>query len=75
MITDIRMSPVDGMSLLRTARDERPSMPVMIISAYTSDATIKESMELGCKAYIKKPFKVNDVLDQIAKLLPEEKSS
>ena len=34
MISDIRMSPIDGMQLLKQARRERPAMAVIMLTAY-----------------------------------------
>ena len=56
MITDIRMSPIDGMELLKIAQEYNPGMPSIVVSAYSSDEASDKAFELGCKAYIKKPF-------------------
>ncbi|MFO7871878.1 MAG: response regulator [Kiritimatiellia bacterium] len=71
IITDIRMAPVDGMKLLQIAHDAQPETPVIVISAYTSEKTIKQSYQLGCKAYIKKPFRIEQVLDAVKDVLPQ----
>jgi DNA-binding NtrC family response regulator len=65
LITDVRMSPVDGIQLLRVAREAKPDVPTIVISAYTSEQTLKESMQFGCSAYIKKPFQIEEVLDAV----------
>ena len=71
LVTDIRMSPVDGMQLLQLAHDKHPDMPVIIISAYSAESTQAQGFELGCTAYIKKPFNIDEVLDTVAKALGE----
>ncbi|MFW6151500.1 MAG: response regulator [Verrucomicrobiota bacterium] len=65
IVTDIRMSPVDGMQLLMLAEKVKPDVPAIVISAYTSEHTVKHCMDIGCKAYIKKPFQVQEVLDAV----------
>ncbi len=72
IITDIRMTPVDGMQLLRVAGEAKPNVPTIVISAYTSEHTIKQSMNIGCSAYIKKPFQVREVLDAVNSCLAQE---
>ena len=62
MITDIRMSPVDGIELLRTARAEKPTMCVIMLTAYGSVETAIEALKLGAFDYITKPFKVDQIL-------------
>lgn len=69
MITDIRMAPVDGMELLRLAHEIRPDMPSMVVSAYCSEETEKQARDRGSVAYIRKPFKVGEVLDAVQKVL------
>jgi DNA-binding NtrC family response regulator len=71
LITDIRMSPVDGMQLMRLAKEVRPSLPIVVVSAYLDDRTIKQVMDLGCTAYIKKPFTVKEALEIVKKALSE----
>lgn len=65
LVTDIRMAPVDGMELIRLATEKRPGMGIIVISAYCSDKTVKEAMDLGCGAYIKKPFRMDEVLGAV----------
>lgn len=69
IITDIRMSPVDGMEILKLACEQQPRKPTIVISAYNSEDTIKKSFDLGCVAYVTKPFKVQEVQDAVAKAL------
>ena len=69
IVTDIRMSPVDGMEILKLAHDTQPSKPAIVVSAYAADATVQQCTGLGCVAYIKKPFKVQEVQDAVKKAL------
>ena len=62
MILDIRMSPVDGMELLRIARAEQPESSVIMLTAYGSIETAIEAMKLGAFDYVTKPFKVDELL-------------
>lgn len=69
LITDIRMTPIDGMELIKLARDTHPDMPSIVISAYSSEKTMAQSFDLGCIAYIRKPFKIQEVLVAVNKAL------
>jgi len=69
IITDIRMAPVDGMQILKLAHDTQPTKPVIVVSAYGSEATVQQCLDLGCSAYIRKPFKVQAVQDAVEKAL------
>ncbi len=69
MISDIRMSPVDGMQLLKLARKERPGMAVIMITAYGSVETAVEAMKEGAFDYVTKPFKVDELLITVQRAL------
>jgi DNA-binding NtrC family response regulator len=62
MITDIRMSPMDGMELFRVARAECPDLPVILLTAYGSVETAIEAMKKGAFDYLTKPFKVDELV-------------
>lgn len=65
LLTDIRMAPIDGMEIIRLARKVRPQMSIVVISAYCSEKTVKQAMALGCTTYVKKPFKMDEVLNAV----------
>jgi two-component system, NtrC family, response regulator PilR len=65
MITDIRMSPMDGMQLLRLAHDICPNMVVIIVTAFGSIDTAIEAHDLGAFDYVPKPFKLNELLETV----------
>ncbi|HBA85861.1 MAG TPA: DNA-binding response regulator [Verrucomicrobia bacterium] len=69
MISDIRMSPVDGMQLLKFARKEKPGMAVIMITAYGSVETAVEAMKEGAFDYVTKPFKVDELLITVQRAL------
>ena len=74
MIADIRMSPMDGMEVLTAARRLKPDMPVIILTAYTGDATRQTAMKLGAYAYLTKPFRMSEVLDTVDLALGESET-
>lgn len=69
MISDIRMTPIDGMELLKIARSARPTMPVIILTAYGTVETAIEAMKLGTFDYVTKPFKMDELLITIQRAL------
>ena len=69
MISDIRMSPVDGMELLKIARKEHPQMAVIMVTAYGSVETAVEAMKQGAFDYVTKPFKVDELLITVQRAL------
>ena len=61
IITDLRMPKVDGMQVLRAARDLSPDSTVIVVTAVASTETAVEAMKLGAYDYITKPFKLDEV--------------
>jgi len=56
MITDLRMPRLDGMALVRQARQEQPEMEVLVLTAYGTVETAVEAMKLGAFDYLEKPI-------------------
>ena len=60
VITDIRMDDVDGIDVLRKAKEVNSNTEVIIISAYATTNKAVEAMEGGAYDFIPKPFKVDE---------------
>jgi len=60
IITDIRMDVVDGLGVLRKAKEVNSQTPVIIISAFATAETAVEAMKDGAYDYIPKPFEVDE---------------
>jgi DNA-binding NtrC family response regulator len=73
MISDIRMSPVDGMQLLRAMHDQSPTTAVIMLTAYGQIDTAMEARDLGAFDYVKKPFKGADLLETVNKAIEYHK--
>ncbi|MFH0952732.1 MAG: response regulator [Verrucomicrobiota bacterium] len=69
LLADIRMEPVDGMQVIKLTHELRPRLPIVVISAYCSEKTVRQAMALGCTTYVKKPFKTEEVLEAVRKVL------
>jgi len=61
VISDIRMSAIDGIGVLKKTKDRSPGTVVILISAFATPETAVEAMKEGAYDYIPKPFKVNDL--------------
>jgi len=74
MISDIRMRPVDGITLLKSARELRPSMSVLMITGYGTIETAVEALKYGAFDYITKPFKVDELLITVQRAIEYNKT-
>src|SRR6266545_176116 len=61
VITDLRMPKVDGLQVLRVAKEISPDTTVIMITAVASTESAVEAMKLGAYDYITKPFKLDEV--------------
>lgn len=56
VISDLRMGPIDGMSMLNTAQTVDPTLPVIILTAHGCIPSAVEAMRSGAYHYLTKPF-------------------
>ncbi len=70
VICDIMMPELDGYGVLTTLRQnpDTASIPVIFLTAKTTEAERRYGMELGADDYLTKPCTVEDLLRTIANL-------
>ena len=74
VITDIRMKDVDGIDVLKKAKEASPETMVVMISAFATAETAVEAMREGAYDYIPKPFKVKEFKKIVKDTLKSKKS-
>ena len=62
VVTDLRMQPMDGLTLFREIQAVNDAVPVILLTAYASVETAIEAMKGGIFDYLTKPFKVDEML-------------
>ena len=75
VITDLRMAPMDGMTLFRELKTLYPVLPVILLTAYASVETAIDAMKSGAFDYLTKPFKVDEMLATVKRALDTAKNS
>ncbi|MCV4776458.1 response regulator, partial [Escherichia coli] len=60
IITDVRMPDMDGIELLKSAREYQPDIGVVLMTAFASVETAREAFKLGADDFIQKPFDVEE---------------
>ena len=66
---DITMPEKDGLSALKDIMAMDPSAKVVMCSALGQESKVLESIKLGAKDFVVKPFQVDRVLDAVGKAL------
>ncbi len=72
LLTDLRMEPIDGITLLRRARQKQPSLEVIVMTAFGSIESAVEAMKLGAHDYISKPFREGELSLRVHKALEHQ---
>src|SRR5512136_1005381 len=62
VITDLKMSGISGIQLLKKIKEKTPELPVVILTGFGDMDSVVEAMRSGVADYLKKPFSVNEVL-------------
>jgi len=61
ILMDVRMTNVDGIEALAQIKERNPSIPVIIMTAYSSVDTAVEAMKLGAYDYLTKPLNFEEM--------------
>ncbi len=63
VFTDLKMPEVDGITLIKWIKQNRPDTGIVIITGYPSQDTIKDALDVGIIDYVPKPFTPAVLLD------------
>src|SRR3954469_833570 len=69
VITDLRMSGMDGMALFENIHKSNPTLPVIILTAHGSIPDAVAATRRGVFGYLTKPFEAEALLAEIASAL------
>ena len=72
---DILMEGMDGLSALEGIMNEEPAAKVIMVTALGQEEKQEEAQRLGASGYIRKPFKQEEVADEIESVLGKDKES
>lgn len=67
VVSDVRMMPMDGITLLKEVRARLPHMPVVLMTAYAEVDKAVDAMRSGACDFLLKPFEPKALLAHINK--------
>ncbi len=73
LLTDLKMEPMDGLTLLKRAMEVVPRLQVIMMTAFGSIETAVEAMRLGAYDYVTKPFKEGELRYRVERALERAK--
>jgi two-component system response regulator PilR (NtrC family) len=69
IISDVKMPDMDGIALLRAARELMPDVAVVMMTAFATVETAREAFKLGADDFIQKPFDIEEMKILVSKIL------
>lgn len=72
VVSDLQMEPMDGHTLLGKIRQQHPTLPAVLMTAYGTIENAVDSMRLGAADYLVKPFAAEALLKVVNRYLPAE---
>ena len=71
VITDLNMPEMDGITLVQRLRnsEDYKEVPIIILSSLTDDEYVSNGLKVGANSYMFKPFKPNELLEEVIQLL------
>jgi DNA-binding NtrC family response regulator len=67
LVADLRLPDMDGMEVIRTAKETSPQTQVIVITGYASVPSAVDSMKTGVLDYLPKPFTMDEFIGAVDK--------
>jgi two-component system nitrogen regulation response regulator GlnG len=75
IISDIRMPGMDGITLLNKIKEHSPSVPVIIMTAYSDLDRAVSAFQGGAFEYLPKPFDVDEVVSLVKRAITHKQNN
>ena len=69
VVLDYRLPDSNDLGLLTTIRNEAPTVPVFLMTAYGTAEVVKGALDLGAYRVVSKPFEVHDMASLVTEAL------
>ncbi|MEP6787976.1 MAG: sigma-54 dependent transcriptional regulator [Acidobacteriota bacterium] len=72
IVSDVRMPDVDGIELLKGAREADPDIGVVLMTAFGTVDTAREAFKLGADDFVQKPFNNDELKTIVSRTLQKQ---
>lgn len=72
LLADLYLPDMDGLEVVRVAREQRPQLKVIVMTGYSSLTSAVAALRLGTSDYLEKPFTEQEITAAIEKVLQQE---
>jgi len=69
VVTDVRMPGTDGLQALEEVKAMNPETKSIVVTGYVSEAETLKAMQIGVGEYLKKPFRLSELLRAVKRQL------
>ncbi|MFH1919321.1 MAG: response regulator [Planctomycetota bacterium] len=69
VVTDLQMPRMNGLELVRTIRERHPGVPVILMTAFGSEALAVEALDKGAASYVPKSQLPDKLLNTVEKVV------
>ena len=72
ILLDVNLPNMDGFAIAQQMKDSAvlSKIPIIFLTARDRSLDVVKGIQVGAKHYITKPFKIDDVLKKVQKLVP-----
>ncbi|MEJ2764156.1 sigma-54 dependent transcriptional regulator [Photobacterium sp. MCCC 1A19761] len=75
VVSDVQMTGMDGLGLLRSIKQHWPKLPVLLMTAYANIEDAVSAMKEGAIDYMAKPFAPEVLLNMVSRYAPVKSES
>ncbi|MGB1221145.1 MAG: response regulator, partial [Alcanivoracaceae bacterium] len=68
-IVDVELPRLDGYQVAREMRNQRPSLPILVISGNTGESWRQQAMDAGATDYLIKPIRLDGLNAALSRIL------
>lgn len=69
VLSDIRMPGLSGVQMFQKLREDNPELPVLLMTAFTTEDEVSRAIEAGVFAVLSKPFDIDAVVVSLQRAL------
>jgi DNA-binding response OmpR family regulator len=74
VVLDLGLPDIDGLEVCRKLRQGAPGVPVLVLTARTTEADVVVGLDAGADDYVTKPFRLAELLARLRALLRRSES-
>lgn len=72
VLSDLRMEPMDGFTLLENVLELQDPPPLVVMTAARSTDVVEELQQKGAAGYVVKPFNLKELVKTVAQVIASE---